>query len=173
MTDLANMDAGIGWTESGELKTLTFDLRGDTFAIEAVLVREILDLTSATPVPGAPALVGGVFNFRGKIIPYADLGLAFGMPAAVDGIDSRIVVIELMLAGEPCLLGLRTDKVHEVGTLRREASEAPPAVGMRWRRDYVRRLVRREHDVAILPDLDAIFDPIVRGAGAGAAPTIN
>lgn len=166
MTDLLNTESAIRWTDDGDLETLTFDLRGETFAIEAVLVREILDLAATTPVPGAPALVGGVFNFRGKIIPYADLGLAFGMPAAQKGADSRIVVIELMLADEPCMIGLCTDRVHEVATLRREASEPPPAVGMRWRRDYVRRLVRRERDIIVLPDLEAIFEPIVSGVGA-------
>ena len=170
MIDATHNDAPIGWTDDGELETLTFDLRGETFAVEAVLVREILDLHAITPIPGAPALVSGVFNFRGKIIPYADLGLAFGMPVAGDSPDSRIVVIELILDGEPCLIGLRTDHVHEVATLRRDASEAAPAVGMRWRREYVRRLVRREHGVVILPDLTAIFEPITAGDGR---PTLH
>lgn len=170
MIDATHNDAPIGWTDDGDLETLTFDLRGETFAVEAVLVREILDLHAITPIPGAPALVSGVFNFRGKIIPYADLGLAFGMEMAADSANSRIVVIELSLGGEPCFIGLRTDNVHEVATLRREASEAAPAVGMRWRRDYVRRLIRRERDVVILPDLGAIFEPI---AGGASLPTVH
>lgn len=145
------------WDEAGNLEVLTFDLGEETFAVEAMLVREILDLLPATRVPGAPPLVHSVVNFRGKIIPIADLRLAFGMAKADDTLDSRIVVIELAIDGEPTQIGIRTDKVHEVTTLHQSASEPPPAVGMRWRRDFVRELVRRPAGVVVLPDLAVIF----------------
>lgn len=158
----------INWTDSGELEVLTFDLRGETFALEAILVREIVDLMPSTAVPGASPLVGGIINFRGKIIPFADIGLAFGMPAGEPSVDSRIIVIELPVDEETCFVGLRTDKVHEVATLSAAASEEPPVVGMRWRRDYVRRLVRRENDIVVLPDLHAIFAPLTNNPEASA-----
>ena len=145
------------WDEAGNLEVLTFDLGDETFAVEAMLVREILDLLPETRVPGAAPLVRSVVNFRGKIIPIADLRLAFAMPSAEATVDSRIVVIELELHGEPTQIGIRTDKVHEVATLNRSASEEPPAVGMRWRRDFVRELVRRPTGIVVLPDLFAIF----------------
>ncbi|MDR7256492.1 purine-binding chemotaxis protein CheW [Sphingomonas sp. BE270] len=146
------------WDAAGCLEVLTFDLGSETFALEAVLVREILDLLPETAVPGALPLVGSVVNFRGKIIPIADLRLAFGMPAAATTVDSRIVVIEIDIHGELVQLGIRTDKVHEVATLREADAEEPPAVGMRWRRAYVRELVRRQEGVIVLPDLAAIFE---------------
>jgi purine-binding chemotaxis protein CheW len=154
------------WDAQGNLEVLTFDLGDETFALEAVLVCEILDLLPCTAVPGADPLVGSVVNYRGKIIPIADLRRAFAMPAADATIDSRIVVIELELAGEATQIGLRTDKVHEVATLRQDASEEPPAVGMRWRRDYIRALVRRGDGVVVLPDLSAIFQSFAGDAGA-------
>jgi purine-binding chemotaxis protein CheW len=145
------------WDENGQLEVLTFNLQEETFALEAVLVREILDLLPETVVPGAVPLVGSVVNFRGKIIPIADLRLAFGMPQGEPTADSRIVVIETELDGETLQIGIRTDKVHEVATLSHAASETAPAVGMRWRRDYVRELVRVQEGVIVLPDLSAIF----------------
>jgi purine-binding chemotaxis protein CheW len=161
------------WDATGGLEVLTFDLGSETFALEAVLVREILDLLPETAVPGALALVGSVVNFRGKIIPIADLRLAFGMPAAEATVDSRIVVIEMDAHGEPIQLGIRTDKVHEVATLREADAEAPPAVGMRWRRDYVRELVRREEGVIVLPDLAAIFNPLTGGDDAAGRASVH
>jgi purine-binding chemotaxis protein CheW len=101
--------------------------------------------------------VRGVINFRGKVIPLADLRLAFGMEATETTIDSRIVVIEIDLAGTPTLVGLRTDKVHEVTTLAHAAREPAPSVGMRWRPDFIRCLVKRDGDFIIMPDLNAIF----------------
>lgn len=145
------------WDADGHLEVLTFNLDEETLALEAILVQEIVDLLPETVVPGAIPLVGSVVNFRGKIIPIADLRLAFGMPAAEPTVDSRVVVIEMEIDGEPTLVGVRTDKVHEVATLARADSEEPPAVGMRWKRDFVRGLVRTRDGIVVLPDLPAIF----------------
>lgn len=166
MLDDLHNHSQIPWTPEGELEVLTFDLRGETFALEALLVREIIDLLPETIVPGAPTLLGSVINFRGKIIPLADIGLAFALPATDPSRDSRIVVIELTLENEPLFMGLKTDKVHEVTTLLQAANEDPPPIGMRCRPEHVRSLVRRENDVIVLPDLTAIFSAF---AGAGGA----
>ncbi|WP_213980955.1 chemotaxis protein CheW [Sphingomonas sp. dw_22] len=159
------------WDANGQLEVLTFNLQEETFALEAISVREILDLLPETAVPGARPLVGSVVNFRGKIIPIADLRLAFGMPQGAPTVDSRIVVIETEIDGETLQLGIRTDKVHEVTILARDASEEPPAVGMRWRRDYVRELVRRQDGVIVLPDLPAIFHALTGDGDPAVAPS--
>jgi purine-binding chemotaxis protein CheW len=139
------------------LQVLTFDVRGETFALEAGLVREILDPPPETHVPGAAPFVDAVMNFRGKVIPLADLRLAFGLGRSDATPDSRIVVIELPLDGDPTLIGLRADKVHEVTVLSLSATEPPPAIGMRWRQDYVRLVGQRAGEPVILPDLACVF----------------
>ncbi len=149
------------------LQVLTFDVRGETFALEAGLVREILDLQSETEVPGAAPFVDAVMNFRGKVIPVADLRLAFGLGRADDTQDSRIVVIELELDGDPTLIGLRADRVHEVASLPLGVIEPPPPIGMRWRQDYVSRIARRAGEPIVLPDLARIFAE--RGSPVAAA----
>ncbi len=196
----------VPWNSDDQLEVLVFDLGGQSFALEAVLVREILDTMPETRVPGAPALVGHVINFRGRIIPLADLHLAFGMTlpaptkdsrivvieldlggdATIIGLrtdkvhevatfsaatkDSRIVVIELDLDGEPTIIGLRTDKVHEVATFAAATSEDAPVVGLRWKREHVRSLVRHGNDdIVVLPDLGAIFQSITRGDAVAAS----
>jgi len=158
MQDTLTPISAANWDADGQLEVLTFDLAGETFAVEAMLVREILDLLAETIVPGASPLVRSVVNFRGKIIPIADLRLAFDMPAAENTIDSRIIVIEIAIDGEPTQIGIRTDKVHEVATLNHADSEKPPVVGMRWRREFVHELVRQAGGIVVLPDLSAIFN---------------
>ncbi|WP_377294776.1 chemotaxis protein CheW [Rhizobium sp. SG2393] len=145
------------WNGGEEVAVLTFGLSGETFAIEAIVVQEILDLLPETKVPGARAFVGSVINFRGKVIPLADIRLAFGMEASEPTIDSRIVVLELEIEGETTLVGMRADRVYEVTMLPRAASEPPPSVGMRWRSDYIDCLVKRDGEFIIVPSLDAIF----------------
>jgi purine-binding chemotaxis protein CheW len=140
-----------------DVEMLSFDLSGETFALEADLVREILDLPAETQVPGAAPFVSAVINFRGKVIPVADLRLAFALNRRAATLDSRIIVIELDLDGDPTLIGLRADRVHEVLSLSWSQAEAVPAIGMRWRQDYVRRVGRRDDDPVVIPDLARIF----------------
>lgn len=145
------------WDTGDEVAVLTFGLSGETFAIEATVVQEILDILPETKVPGARAFVGSVVNFRGRVIPLADMRLAFGMDATETTIDSRIIVVELDISGEDTLVGIRTDRVFEVTMLQRAASEQPPSVGMRWRADYIDCLVKRGGEFIIVPNLQAIF----------------
>lgn len=156
------------WTETGELEVLTFDLGEERLALEAAMVSEIVDLLPETHVPGAPPLVGSVVNYRGKIIPVVDLRLAFGMERGEATPDSRIVVIETELEGEPIQLGIRTDKVHEVATLHKNHAEDPPAVGVQWNRNHVRHLVRTPNNVTVLPNLHHILNEMTAGQGGSA-----
>jgi purine-binding chemotaxis protein CheW len=152
--------------ETGAMQVLTFDLHGETFALEAGLVREVLDLVPETGVPGAAPFVDAVINFRGRVIPLADLRLAFGLAREETTLDSRIVVIEYDLDGDPTLVGLRADKVHEVTTIAMADTEEAPRVGLRWRSDFIRCLARRGGDMIVVPDLTQIFT--TRGGASGA-----
>jgi purine-binding chemotaxis protein CheW len=154
------------WGAQEDLSVLTFNLNGETFAIEATVVQEILDLLPETHVPGSKPFVSSVINFRGKVIPLADIRLAFGMDATETTIDSRIVVLD----DEPTLVGIRTDKVNEVTTLPKVASEPPPSVGMRWRPDYINCLVKRGGEFIIVPNLHAIFSSRKERSGTAQTP---
>ena len=61
------------------------------------------------------------------------------------------------LGGVESLVGLRTDKVNEVTTLSRRASEPPPRIGMKWPPEFIERLIKRDGEFIILPNLRAIF----------------
>ena len=51
-------------------------------------MREILDLLPETIVPGSRPFVNAVINFRGKVIPLADIRVAMGMSTAATTIPS-------------------------------------------------------------------------------------
>jgi purine-binding chemotaxis protein CheW len=142
---------------SSSLEVLTFDLTGETFALGAILVREVLDECPETHVPGAPAFVDAVINFRGRIIPLADLRLAFGLRVKPLTRDSRVIVIEFNRGGEAMLIGLRADKVFEVTMIPATATEPPPRLGTRWPPDFIEALAKRDGEVIVLPKLDKIF----------------
>jgi len=141
----------------GAMKALTLGLQGEVFAIEAESVREILDVVPITEVPNARAFVGGLINVRGRVVPLADLRVMFGMDRPPADADTRIVVMEIDLDGEPAITAILADKVHDVTDIETASIEEAPKVGMRWRTEYVRGIGKRGEDFVIIPDMGRIF----------------
>ena len=88
---------------------LTFKLDKEVFAFDVKKVREILDLAPITKVPRAPEFMRGVINVRGSVVPVVDMRTKFGLPPTNSTVDTRIVVMEVDIGGEPATLGARAD----------------------------------------------------------------
>lgn len=142
----------------GYMTALTIRLEDELFAVEASRVREILDLVPITEVPSARAFVGGLINVRGRVVPLADLRVMFGMDRPPPDKDTRIVVIEIEIDGEPTIAGVLADKVHDVTDIEATSIEEAPKVGMRWQADFVRGIAKRNGGFIIIPDLGRIFE---------------
>ena len=143
--------------EADIAQILTVGLGGEVFAIPAGIVREILDIGPVTPVPTAPAFVGNLINVRGRVVPLADLRLRFGMPAAEATVDTRIVVLEIELEGEPIMVAILADKVYEVTHLDTVVATEVPRVGTRWRPEFVRAIGRRNGQFVMVLDIGHVF----------------
>ena len=148
------------------MRALTLRLDDEFFAIEAQSVREILDLVPVTAVPNASPFAAGLINVRGRVVPLTDLKVAFGMRSAEPDQDTRIVVIETEIDGEPSVVGILADKVYDVTDIEPAAIEEAPRVGMRWRPDYVRGIGKRRGDFIIIPDIHRIFELEGRRSGS-------
>lgn len=151
------------------MRALTLRLDDELFAVEAQSVREILDLVPVTEVPNASPFAAGLINVRGRVVPLANLKVAFGMPHAEPDQDTRIVVIETEIDGEPTIVGVLADKVYDVTDIEPAAIEEAPRVGMRWRADYVRGIGKRDGSFIIIPDLGRIFETQGRRSASVAA----
>jgi purine-binding chemotaxis protein CheW len=141
----------------GKLVVLTLDLQGELFAVEASEVHEILDLVPVTEVPGADPTTNGLINVRGRVVPLADLRLKFGMEQRPATIDTRIVVIEVDIDGDPVTLGMRADKVYEVTEIAAAAIEETPRIGLSWPAHFIRCIGKRGSDFIAVLDLGRIF----------------
>src|SRR5262249_17632246 len=140
MSTSMNMNAGAprpGKDLGGAMTALTLRLQDEVFAIDAESVREILDVVPITEGPKAKALGGGLINVGGRIVPLADLRLLFGMDRPPPDVNTRIVVIEVDLDGEPTIVAILADRVHDVSEIEAATIEQAPRIGMRWRPEYV------------------------------------
>jgi purine-binding chemotaxis protein CheW len=140
------------------MTALTIRLEDELFAVEASRVREILDLVPITDVPNAPPFVGGLINVRGRVVPLADLRVMFGMDRPEPDSDTRIVVMEVDIDGEPTIAGILADKVHDVTDIEAASIEEAPKVGMRWRPEFIKGIGKRNGGFIIIPDMERIFE---------------
>lgn len=145
-------------SEETTRQVLMLGLAGEVFAIEAQQVREILDPIPVTRVPGAKGYVSSILNVRGKVIPLADLRLRFGMPPAPITPDSRFIVIEIEVAGEPTTVGIVADKVYEVTELDTTSLQKAPPIGMHWQPEFVSGIGKWKDDFIVVPNLERIFN---------------
>jgi purine-binding chemotaxis protein CheW len=129
----------------------------EVFALDTRLVREIIDPVPATRVAGAPAFLPSVVNVRGNVIPLADLRARFGMPKTADTADTRVVVLEIEIDGDPVLVGVVADKVYEVTEISRADIQQTPRVGMRWNPEFIRFIAKWREQFVIVPNMERIL----------------
>lgn len=152
------------------LVVLILELQGESFAIETMHVREILDPVPVTAVPGADEAVDGLINVRGRVVPLADLRRIFGMPQEDTGQDARIVVIEVEIEGHPTTVGVRADKVNEVTELAAASLESTPRIGLRWDPAFITCIGKRNGAFIAVLDMGRIFSRLLSHPKAPAAP---
>lgn len=144
--------------QAGAMQVVMIGLGEEKFALDAGLVREIIDPVPVTKVAGARAFVPSVINVRGNVIPLADLRIRFGMPQPDNSADTRIVVIELELDGEPVLVGVTADKVYEVTEISHTDVQQTPRVGMHWKPEFIRFIATWREEFVIVSNMERILN---------------
>lgn len=144
---------------AGELQVVVFALGDEQFALPVGEVREILDHHAPFRVPNAPAWLLGLSDVRGVSVPVIDLRLRLGLAPVTVTAMTRVLVVEVTLAGHAAAvtLGLTVDRVLDVRGYAAAALEPPPELGVRWHAEHLRGVLRRDGGFAILLDLPSIF----------------
>ena len=107
---------------TNELEMLLFELPGAVYGVNVAKVREVILPRVPTPVPASNAIVEGVLNLRGKVVPIVSLRKYFQL-ANPD--DERIILMEF---SDVCVgfVVEAVDKIYRVswGTLSPVPDEA-------------------------------------------------
>jgi purine-binding chemotaxis protein CheW len=136
-----------------ETQLVTLGLGAEVFGVPVAVVREILDYRRPFAIPEGPPYLLGLIDVRGQATPLLDLRLKLGLPAAEPGPTTRILVLDVPLADRVLTLGLVADRVIEVISVTAERIEPAPDIGVRWRADYIRGVVRSDAGFVVIFDL--------------------
>jgi purine-binding chemotaxis protein CheW len=143
-------------TMTGE-RFLSFMLGGEEYCIGINRVREIMAMTTITPLPQTPDFIKGVINLRGRIIPIIDLRLKLGMEAKVYTDRTCIIVLDLSEAGEQTYVGVVVDAIQEVVGIPAEKISQVAYVNARVKAEYIRGIAESEKGVRILLDASRVL----------------
>ncbi|EAT15431.1 chemotaxis protein CheW [Desulfuromonas acetoxidans] len=136
---------------------LTFKLDEEVFALEIAKVREVLDFTDVTKVPQTPIFMRGVINLRGSVVPVVDMRVKFSMREAEATVNTCIIITEVVMDGEPSVLGALVDSVQEVLELDPDQIEPPPRIGTKLDTEFIRGMGKHNDEFIIILDIDRVF----------------
>lgn len=136
---------------------LAFNLGDELFALDVVNVREILEFTTLTKIPGTPDFMRGVINLRGSVVPVMDMRSKFRLSTTDKTVDTCIIVVEVSLDGETIIFGALVDSVQEVFELEPDQIEPVPRIGTQLNTEFIKGMGRRDDRFIIILDIDGVF----------------
>lgn len=139
------------------VQVLTFRLGDEIFAIDIMSVREVLDFTKITKVPQTPEFMRGVINLRGNVVPVIDLKLKFGIEKTIQTVNTCIIIAEVLIDGEPTVLGSLADSVQEVVEFEGSQIEDAPKIGIRLDTEFIDGMAKKGEEFVIILNIDKVF----------------
>jgi purine-binding chemotaxis protein CheW len=79
------------------------------------------------------------------------------MPGASIASDSRFIVLEIDLAGEPTTVGVVADEVHEIAEFDTTTLQKAPPISMRRRPELIAGIAKWKDEFIVLPDMAKIL----------------
>ena len=132
------------------LELLAFRLADEEYAVDILMIKEIIRPMEITRVPRRAAFIRGIISLRGTVIPIFDLRTRLGLTESVSNRSTRILVVGL----EKGLVGVIADSVTEVVKVRMQDIEPPPAVGGGSSSGHLKGVTRVNGRLLILLDLE-------------------
>lgn len=116
---------------------LTFMLGEETFAMNILNIKEIIEYGQLTEVPKMPHFIRGVINLRGAVVPVIDMAARFGRKSSTVTRKTCVVIIEVEFEEEQHVVGVMVDAVNEVLDISSDQIEPPPSFGANIRPDFI------------------------------------
>jgi purine-binding chemotaxis protein CheW len=128
-------------------EVLLFTLEGHRYALPTEDVRELVRAVRLTPLPRAPAVVEGLLDLRGELLPVLDMRRRFRLPARPLASSDHLVVAR---AG-PRGVALRVDRAE--GLLALEPGQLDTSPGELPGVGYVAGAIKLPDGLVLLHDL--------------------
>ncbi|HVY62409.1 MAG TPA: chemotaxis protein CheW [Planctomycetota bacterium] len=117
------MDSCLVSRSKPRIDLLVFELERQRCALLAQDVVEVQRAVAAARLPAGPAIVEGVIDLRGKVVPVLDVRLRLGLPARALSPADHLIVTRVAASGGPRVVALRVDQGLELASVPAAAIE--------------------------------------------------
>jgi len=143
-------------SDRSDSQFLTFVLNDETYGIDILNIKELIDYGKVTRVPMMPGFIAGVINLRGSVVPVIDLAVRFAEESAQKTKRSSIVILELN-DEDKTEIGITVDVVNEVLSISGSDVEPAPSFGTKIRTDFISGMGKVDGQLLVLLEIKNIL----------------
>lgn len=138
------------------IQMVGFYLAGERYAVDILMVQEIIKELPITGIPDSPDFIEGVINLRGNIIPVIDLRKRLNIPKKAQNIPIDPWTVILDIGGR--ITGFIVDSVTRVFKIPAGTIEPPPdMVVSTMKSQYISGVCRLEEEMIAILDFNRIL----------------
>jgi purine-binding chemotaxis protein CheW len=130
---------------------LVFQLDAQRYALHLAAVLRVLPMMAIEPLPGAPAVIAGIINVGGQVLPVLDARRRFGLP----GRDARLSDVLVLVRARSRLFALAADGV--IGLIERDLAQVTPAASLSPDTRHVAGVVKLDDGLALIHDVETFL----------------
>jgi purine-binding chemotaxis protein CheW len=104
------------------LRFMEFTLGHESYAVELLMVKEVITPPEMTPIPKAPPYVCGLMNLRGLVLSVIDLRKKMGIIPGEDKAHNAVIIFDL---GDR-MVGAVVDCIQKVVTIPQDSIKPVP-----------------------------------------------
>lgn len=149
------------------MHAFTFLLDGTLYALRLDTVERAVPAAALTPLPGAPAIVLGLLDIEGRIVPVVDIRARFHLPRREMGIHDCIIIANTARR----TLGILVDapgEVIEVGE-----ADIDRGTGVLLGSGYIEGILRLDEGLVLIHDLECFLSLEEEKSIAGAMAAMD
>lgn len=128
---------------------VVFCLDDRRYALPLDVVECVVRAVEFTPLPNAPAIVLGVINMAGRLLPVLNLRQRFGLPEREYGPDDQLLIARMAQRS----VALVVD--HTQGVIERPDAEITGAAQLVPGLEHIQGVVKCGDDLALILDLES------------------
>jgi purine-binding chemotaxis protein CheW len=137
-----------------EKQLVVFSLMNEDYGVDITSVESIIKMQAITTIPQAPAVVEGVTNLRGMVLPVVNLRKRFGLPDGENDKNTRIIVSTM----NGLKIGMIVDGVSEVLRIQDQVIEPTPPMVSTVDTAFITGIIKLEGRLVILLDLARVLN---------------
>ena len=133
------------------MHAFTFLLDNTLYALRLETVERVVHAADLTPLPGAPAVVLGLLDFEGRIVPVVDIRARFRLPVREMGVEDFIIIAKTSRK----TLGILVDAPGEVINV--AEADIDRGTGVLLGSEYIEGVVRLDVGLVLIHDLESFL----------------